>query len=698
MNGQFNRYGDGYQLRLDSAADILALQELDEPFWIATSAPGHQLRIDPKLLQFLDADKDDRILSGDIRRALGWMLDRLAVLDGVVEGAATLVLAHLSDNDAGKTLLRTARRVLENLHKEAADTVSLAEVRDQAALFRNGLENGDGVVPLDAPPDDDLRSFLADLAIAVGTVTDRAGKPGIDQAKLDAFITGANALLEWDARAAADGAGLFPLGDGTRAAHAQFCGLRKSIDTYFILCRSAMLRGMLDQEPRPPLFSADATDPAELTAQMRAAPLARPRRELVLMLDDAINPCLEADLARFTEMVLIPVLGPRWCRSRLTEADWQQVCDAFAPFEGWLAAKPGGDLEKLGVEVLRRHLESDLADRLRALIAADRAVGDALSALDELECLLVLQQGFLDLCRNFVNFHDLYDPQRNALFEQGKLVIGGRLFNFSMRVADVAAHSAAAADSGILLLYSEVTGPKPADRFDLVTPVTSMTLGRLKPGRRGVFFHLDGRQLDTRVVKVLDNPVSLWDAIVKPFARLGAALAASFEKVVSGTEKHMATTLTKSAGEFETEVKKGLTETSHKPVAPPAAAPPPTPEPPAREGGARDWLFAGSMATAALGSSFAFIAHTVQSLDSVTPVVIVVVAGLGLILIPTILLADYRLHHRNLGALLEASGWAINAEMRVTRRLARMLAPRPIHPAGIRKVSGDVLRRLLPRA
>ncbi len=82
---RFVNYSGTYQLRLETADDLAAIPLLDEPLWMATSAPTHQLRCDPKLLKFLDEDGDGRILSGDIRRACDWMTKRLARLDGVTE-------------------------------------------------------------------------------------------------------------------------------------------------------------------------------------------------------------------------------------------------------------------------------------------------------------------------------------------------------------------------------------------------------------------------------------------------------------------------------------------------------------------------------------------------------------------------------------------------------------------------------------
>ena len=57
---RFVNYSNTYQLRLETAEDLAAIPLLDEPFWMATSAPTHQLHSDKKMLEFLDDDGDAR--------------------------------------------------------------------------------------------------------------------------------------------------------------------------------------------------------------------------------------------------------------------------------------------------------------------------------------------------------------------------------------------------------------------------------------------------------------------------------------------------------------------------------------------------------------------------------------------------------------------------------------------------------------
>ena len=111
----FENYGGTIQLRLRKAQDLEAVDELDDPFWMATSAPLHQLRCDPVLLERLDGDGNGRIKSDDIRAAKKWLFHRLKNLDDVTRKKKHLALDALDDeNSEGGDLLTTARRVLEN--------------------------------------------------------------------------------------------------------------------------------------------------------------------------------------------------------------------------------------------------------------------------------------------------------------------------------------------------------------------------------------------------------------------------------------------------------------------------------------------------------------------------------------------------------------------------------------------------------
>jgi hypothetical protein len=106
--------------------------------------------------------------------------------------------------------------------------------------------------------------------------------------------------------------------------------------------------------------------------------------------------------------------------------------------------------------------------------------------------------------------------------------------------------------------------------------------------------------------------------------------------------------------------------------------------------GIQGLVVGGSLALAALGSALAYVVSAVTSIAPLNLVagllgIVAVVAGLSA------LAGWFKLRRRDMGLLLEASGWAINAEMRLTRRLGVTFTRIPDLPAGTRIDRLDIL-------
>ncbi|MCP4643066.1 MAG: hypothetical protein GY851_21650 [bacterium] len=692
----FENYGGSYQLRLQSGADLAALAELDEPFWMATSAPVNQLASDPVVLARLDRDGNGRIHSGDIRYAARWLLRMLRDLDGVTKRSGVLVLETLNDTDEeAQRLIETARRVLHNLGESGADAVSLDHVRDRARIFARGVHNGDGVIPVESVPEEDgLRAFVEDIAATMGSADDINGAPGVTQESLTGFLDNAKAFLAWRERAD-DGsdAGLMPFGADTADRYTAFTDLAPRIDAYFLQCDVVHLNRSLGREVEAAAWPAQTFD-TESVAQdyLENAPLARPRAEGVLPLREGVNPHYAHALTVLAEGILPVLAGPEFDRRQLTHAQWISAKAAFTPFGGWLEAKAGGEVERLGIDVLRAYVEGDAESRLDALIDADLAAGKELDSLRDLEYLILLQRWIMDICNNFVSFACLYHPDQRAMFELGRMVMDGHVLNMNFRVADPDAHSAAAIRSGACLLYSEVTGGAEDPVSYVVTPITTGRIANLGVGKRGVLFDVAGKQWDTRVVKVVENPVNLREAILAPFRRIGAQISSTAERITAGAEQQVQAHIAQTSATVETGVKEGIAASATAPTEAPPAAPPAPEAKSGGLGGVRDAFLAGSVGVAALGSSFAFIAKQFNEMElGWGTLATVVIVGLTVIVVPTALIAFFRLRRRNLSAVLEASGWAINAPMRLTWGLRRLIAVRPAHPKRFWRLRKDLV-------
>ena len=102
-------------------------------------------------------------------------------------------------------------------------------------------------------------------------------------------------------------------------------------------------------------------------------------------------------------------------------------------------------------------------------------------------------------------------------------------------------------------------------------------------------------------------------------------------------------------------------------------------------------VLAGGVAVAALGSSFAFIASKLAEMNRLH-ILVALVVGVAIVLVPTTLVAFFRLRRRTLSAVLEASGWATNSPMRLTRTLSHLIVQDPPHPKSIRRLRKDLTR------
>ena len=69
-------------------------------------------------------------------------------------------------------------------------------------------------MPADSAGDDATKAVITDIIACLGAETDRSGKPGISQAKVDQFFAEAQAYSDWWKKAEGD-ATVLPLGDAT---------------------------------------------------------------------------------------------------------------------------------------------------------------------------------------------------------------------------------------------------------------------------------------------------------------------------------------------------------------------------------------------------------------------------------------------------------------------------------------------------
>ena len=331
---------------------------------------------------------------------------------------------------------------------------------------------------------------------------------------------------------------------------------------------------------------------------------------------------------------------------------------------------------------------SDYEATKTAVEAANAAALAAAQAqYTPLEKLLLLCRDFCTLLRNFVSFQDFYAKRGRALlgrgaedetpwaiFQAGTLVIDQRACNLCLKVNDMAKHNTQALDSGMYLIYCNCKHHASGQTMQIVAAMTMGDIRNLKVGKNALFYDRQGRDWEAEVVKIIDNPISIGQAFWSPYRKLG--------DWVSGL-------ITKSAAEKE---KKSFADLTTKLQTPPAAGQAAQPAQPAPFDIAK---FAGIFAAIgmAIGAIGTFLTSLLSEVGKFaengwwaipTLIICILLAISG----PSMVLAWMKLRKRNLAPLLNANGWAINADAIVSVLFGNTLTEQAAFPILKLKKSG----------
>ena len=321
------------------------------------------------------------------------------------------------------------------------------------------------------------------------------------------------------------------------------------------------------------------------------------------------------------------------------------------------AAAPGLTEEQL-VEMGKQIADYE-AGKAAAEAANAAALANAKAQYQPLEKLLLLCRDFVTLLRNFVSFQDFYAHRSKALlgrgadnespwaiFQAGTLVIDQRACNLCLKVNDIAKHNTQAPDSGMFLIYCNCKHHATGQTMQIVAAMTVGDIRNLKVGKNALFYDRQGRDWEAEVVKIIDNPISIGQAFWSPYRKLG--------DWISGL-------ITKSAAEKENKSFAELTSKLQSTPKTTDKAATPAPFDIAKFAG----IFAAiGMAVGYIGSFLTNLATGVKSIAT-TAWWALPVAIISLLLVisgPSMILAWMKLRKRNLAPLLNANGWAINAD------------------------------------
>jgi hypothetical protein len=419
-------------------------------------------------------------------------------------------------------------------------------------------------------------------------------------------------------------------------------------------------------------LSRSAEDYQKLAAQTLSAentevagfPLATVEADKPLPLTSGINPAWHDKIEVLRVKVVRPLLGDK---AGISATEWTSLCARFAAYAEWQNAKPNSPVGGLGIARLREILSGGHQPQIDALIRQDKAVESEIKAIRSVERLIRYQRDLFRLTNNFVSFREFYSGKQKAIFQVGTLYLDGRSCELCIGVEDVDAHAAFASSSGVCLVYCELVRNGGAEKMNVASAFTAGDSDFLMMGRHGVFYDRRGNDWNATIVRITDHPISIRQAFWSPYKKLTKSISEQMQKFAASR-----------ANAVQEKMVKAVVESGSGAV---TAAPNAPPKPPFDVAKFAGIFAAMGLAIGAIGGILASIVGGIFSLKLWQ--VPLAIGGLMLaVSFPSMLLAWFKLKRRNLGPILYACGWAINARVRINIPFGTSLTSLPNLPAG----------------
>jgi len=416
------------------------------------------------------------------------------------------------------------------------------------------------------------------------------------------------------------------------------------VEDYFARCRLAQYDpralNTLNREEKD-YVALSAKDLTEASAEVAAFPLAQVAPGKPLPLKEGVNPAWAGLMAKFETEIVRPILNGK---VSISEAEWSTISARFAAYEGWMAAKAGASVEKLGLPRVRAILAGKGKESVAALIARDKALEAQVNGIGAVEKLVRFHRDLYKLLNNFVSFRDFYSRKDKAIFQAGVLYLDQRSCDLCLSVEDATKHALMASLAGTYLAYCDCVRKATGEKRQIVAAFTGGDSDNLMVGRNGIFYDRKGRDWDATITKIVDNPISIRQAFWAPYKKFVRMVEEQVAKRAAAADAASTAKLSTAATSVATADKSA-----------PAAAKPP--EPKKIDVGV---VAALGVAVGAIGGALATLATGVMRLAP-WQIPLVFVGIILLISLPSVVMAWLKLRKRNLGPMLDANGWAVNA-------------------------------------
>jgi|GEM_PF-3024850 len=649
---QSQKIGGARQLKIDTVADLKNSLELHPTLWASTSVPKGLFHLPQNFLNYISPESN--ILYPQLKNTIEWLLTILKEYRCITEKNVSLSLDLINSTHSDFPLLKKAFEILGITHGNEE------EILRQIGLEQKGINpkfiGANGIVPLDCDPNPVISNLLTHIVdFTKGEAVFE--EFGVGRNSLTLFEEGLHAYLEYRAiyeTAIKEKNTTFaPLLDQTDHFFDTYQRLKTKISDYFKQCKTAKffkhafysVDKFDDYEAERPNF----LNPDTLETFLSETPIAKPSSTLTLKNDiEAINPLYQEDFQTLFDG-MSTLFGHLEC---FTLESFNELEKKLVAFKTWKEGNPAPFFDTLSLDALKAIVANATLETVSTLIDECVESAETILAITTLEKLILCNQYIMTLANNFISFHDLYSSKK-AIFEQGDLFIDGKHYCFSILVNTIAEHKLHAKNSNIFLLYLTVNAPV---RYTIAVPVTAGLRDNLAIGKRGVFKELGGQVYDALIVDLIENPISMKEAFLYPIALIKGVIGKRFQSLTSQNNAAISNMATQAVD--GTPIKPTPTASnSNLPMA----------------------LMGGGVALAAIGSSLTYILSKLLSISAWHMIVILIVVALILVL-PSLIVTAYKLKKRDISAILEGSGFAINAQMRLSKELSHIFTKKYTFP------------------
>ena len=545
-------------------------------------------------------------------------------------------LKYMDTNNDGAIHVNEVIEVAQWLTRVLKDKEFILEGKDTLPLDLLNQEDADGKALYDT-----AQKILKELGKADAKEISLADSSSCLAAFLKNKLEAALAAIDTSAAIEA------PFGDQTDAVEAAYNALDAKVKDYFMRSKLAQFSTESTQALDVQTSRIEAISADNLTQKMEEIatyPIARVDGSQELSFQAAINP---AWVGQWN--VVKSVLDPK--TKALTEAMWAEVGAKIKAYRDYQASI--------------------------TVTEADIPLDEETAAVQLVDKLLHLTRDYYTLLRNYVSFQDFYDVQKKAIFQCGTLVIDQRTCDFCVKVADAAALTAQSPKSGMYLITCAVSSKVWNESYNIMAAMTVGDVDDIFVGKNCIFYDRKGRDFDAKVTAIVDNPISIKQAMWRPYKKMIKLIEDNIEKYAAEKDKAQSEKAAAAINEKTEKAKSNLDGADGKPA----------------EGEAKASTFdiakyagvfaAIGMAVGMIGSALVAIGSGIMGLKwwqfpLVLLAIMLVISG------PSMFLAWLKLRKRNMAPLLNANGWAVNAAAKVNIPFGETLTQEAKYPMGLK--------------